>query len=149
MSGKAIRETLAALGVIASLVFVGMEIRQNNTVARMSAYQAFTQQLIDQSMLVIAGEYPALNARMTRGESREEFTLEETLHIDMVYMGLLRTWESLYRAVQLGVLDEEMLAIIDSNVGPFRFAYFQESWSDFRTTFTEDFATFFENLMVG
>jgi len=81
--------------------------------------------------------------------SREEFTLEETLHIDMVYMGLLRTWESLYRAVQLGVLDEEMLTIIDSNVGPFRFAYFQESWSDFRTTFTEDFATFFENLMVG
>ncbi len=29
MSGKAIRETLAALGVSASVVFVGLEIRQN------------------------------------------------------------------------------------------------------------------------
>jgi len=37
MSGRAVRETLAALGVIASLVFVGAEIRQNTTVARATA----------------------------------------------------------------------------------------------------------------
>ena len=40
MSGKAIRETLAALGVIASMVFVGLEIRQSNVQARAAAYQA-------------------------------------------------------------------------------------------------------------
>lgn len=40
MSGKAIRETLAALGVIASMVFVGLEIRQNNRLAQAAAYQA-------------------------------------------------------------------------------------------------------------
>ena len=34
MSGKAIPETLAALGVIASMVFVGLEIRQNNLLAQ-------------------------------------------------------------------------------------------------------------------
>ena len=37
MSGKAVRETLAALGVIASLVFVGVEIQQNTAVARSQA----------------------------------------------------------------------------------------------------------------
>lgn len=40
MSGKAIRETLAALGVIASMVFVGFQIQQSNTLARAAAYQA-------------------------------------------------------------------------------------------------------------
>lgn len=40
MSRKAIRETLAALGVIASLLFVGYEIRQNTIAARASAYQS-------------------------------------------------------------------------------------------------------------
>ena len=40
MSNKAIRETLAALSVIASLVFVGYEIRQNTVTARAAAYQA-------------------------------------------------------------------------------------------------------------
>jgi len=40
MSPRAIRETLAVLGVIASLLFVGWEIRQNTIAARASAYQA-------------------------------------------------------------------------------------------------------------
>ncbi len=40
MSGKTIRETLAALGVIASMIFVGTEIRQSNAQARAAAYQA-------------------------------------------------------------------------------------------------------------
>ena len=39
MSGKAIRETFTALGVIASMVFVGWEIRQSNVQARAAAYQ--------------------------------------------------------------------------------------------------------------
>ena len=37
MSGKAIRETLAALGVIASMVFVGVEIQQNTRSMQVSA----------------------------------------------------------------------------------------------------------------
>jgi hypothetical protein len=39
MSGKAIRETLAALGVIASMVFVGLEIRQNTVAVRGTTHQ--------------------------------------------------------------------------------------------------------------
>lgn len=40
MSVKTIRETVAALGVIASLIFVGLEIRQNTIASRAAAYQA-------------------------------------------------------------------------------------------------------------
>jgi hypothetical protein len=40
VTGKTLRDTLAAGGVIASLVFVGMEIRQSNAQARAAAYQA-------------------------------------------------------------------------------------------------------------
>ena len=40
MSGKAVRETLGFLVVVASLVFVGLEIRQSNVQARAAAYQA-------------------------------------------------------------------------------------------------------------
>ena len=39
MSGKAVRETFTSLGVIASMIFVGLEIRQNTMVARAAAYQ--------------------------------------------------------------------------------------------------------------
>ncbi len=50
MSGKAIAEALAAIGVIASMSFVGLEIRQSNAQARAAAYQSIgvaTSQLID------------------------------------------------------------------------------------------------------
>ncbi len=40
MSGKAIRETLGFLAIVASMVFVGLEIRQNTVAARSAAYQA-------------------------------------------------------------------------------------------------------------
>ena len=39
MSGKVVRETLGFLGVVASLMFVGLEIRQNTAVARGQARQ--------------------------------------------------------------------------------------------------------------
>ena len=50
MSGKVTAEALAAMGVIASMIFVGMEIRQSNAQARAAAYQSIgvaTAQLID------------------------------------------------------------------------------------------------------
>ena len=40
MSGKAIRETPGFLAVVASMIFVGWEIRQNTVAARSAAYQA-------------------------------------------------------------------------------------------------------------
>jgi hypothetical protein len=42
MSGKAVRETLGFLGVIASLIFVGLEIRQNTVTAQATAVQEST-----------------------------------------------------------------------------------------------------------
>jgi hypothetical protein len=40
MSGKAVRETLGFVAVVAGLVFVGLEIQQNNELAQATAYQA-------------------------------------------------------------------------------------------------------------
>jgi len=40
MSGKHIRDTIGFVGVTVSLVFVGLQIRQNNRLAQAAAYQA-------------------------------------------------------------------------------------------------------------
>jgi len=40
ITGTALRETLAARGVIASMAFVGMQIRDSNVQARAAAYLA-------------------------------------------------------------------------------------------------------------
>jgi hypothetical protein len=43
MSGKDIRETVGLLLVVASMVFVGLEIRQGTTVARAQSRQFLTE----------------------------------------------------------------------------------------------------------
>ena len=144
MSGKAVRGTLAALGVIASMVFVGTEIRQNTSVARMAASQAFTQQILDLNQVLIAEGFPELNAKMLQGELRADFSDAEQLQIDVTHLSLLRIWESLYRAVQVGIVEEDLLAPLGEGPGPFGLAYFQELWQQYRSTFTDDFANFFE-----
>lgn len=40
MSSKALRDTIGFIGVIGSLVFVGLEIQQNNQLAQAAAYQS-------------------------------------------------------------------------------------------------------------
>ena len=45
MSGKVIRETLGFLAVVASMVFVGLEIRQNTRAVRGATVQAMVVSL--------------------------------------------------------------------------------------------------------
>lgn len=41
ISHTGIANFLGALGIIGSLIFVGLELRQNQQIAKVSAYQAF------------------------------------------------------------------------------------------------------------
>ena len=145
MSGKAIRETVGFLAVVASLVFVGWEIRQNTAVARAAAAQAFTQQIIDHNAILVAEGYPALNTRMAEGELRADFNSDDQMRIDVTAMSTLRIWESLFRGVQVGIVDEELLNPLGgAGPSPFDYPYFIESWPFYRGGFTEDFASYFE-----
>ena len=146
-SWQAAGQLLATVSVVLSLLFVGLEIRQNTAVARMTASQAFTQQLIDINQIVVTELYAPLNTRINAGELRDRFTAEEQLRIDVTLISILRIWESLYRAVQVGVTDPEMIDGLRDGPGPFRNQYFRESWPFYRGTFTDDFAAFVEDAL--
>ena len=145
MERKTMGQMLAAASVVLSLLFVGYEIRQNTSVARTAAAQAFTQQIIDLNAILVADGYPALNTRMAEGALRSDFNPDEQMIIDVTHMSLLRIWESYFRAVEAGIVDEEILNPLGgAGPSPFGHAYFVESWPFYRGGFTEDFASYFE-----
>ena len=127
MSGKAIRETLGFLAVVASMVFVGLEIRQNTIASRAAAYQAIgiaTATVIDNMAhdrdFLIATEGKGPSAMDTtdwrqRAKKLEALArLAETVLIQ-VDQGLLRpdAIERLgYAAGWEGVLDEPTEACV-------------------------------------
>ena len=110
MSGKAIRETLGFLAVVAGLVFVGIEIRQNTeaqlaqaAAQRASAYQSWVSQNMELNM---AATELDLSGAMAQGSfdsanlSEDTFTMFSMWNFSMMQMA--QATDYLYRE---GTLD--------------------------------------------
>ena len=68
-------QVLGMVGLIASLIFVGLELRQSQQVARITAYQALTEQIHDiNSLLVTDSEISDI---VTRALQNQELTASE------------------------------------------------------------------------
>ena len=140
-------EVLSAFGVVASLIFVGLEVRQNTAAIRGAAIQEMSAQSIDYLTAWATDEYlPGLLQRTTDGALPEDFTPEENQRLLLTYITLLRAYESRYLQVQLGILDQDMFEamagrgqiyerpwlratwgpIIESSIGPEFAAFFKE-----------------------
>ncbi len=113
MSGKAIRETLGFLAVVAGLVFVGVEIQQNSRSVQVAAYQDLIAQISALNTLVI--ENPDF-AELVVG-SRESLTpVQQLQHTALLWL-LFRHGDMAYYQYERGVLDDDRLL---SATGPLR-----------------------------
>lgn len=102
-------ELMGLIGVLAGLVFVGFEIRQNNQLAQAAAYQEIGFATA-QNWLDLSGD-PTFNQVFLR-----HFTADESWWADQdprdveriitYWIGFLRQYETIYLQVSLGLLDE-------------------------------------------
>ena len=105
MSGKAIRETVGFLAVVAGLVFVGMEIQQNNRLARAETRQA----IVDDSFQILLTQvaHPDLNRQAREwsdAAAGDELDCEDRYAEQCVFMFVqLRHHENIFIQVAEGV----------------------------------------------
>ncbi len=110
MSGKAIRETLAALGVIASMVFVGMEIRQSNVQARAAAFQAMGIANAQLAQEIAADDrLSVLWAEHNNPDRLEEWTQTDWAKYFRSIISFARLTETVHIQVEQGVLPPDAL----------------------------------------
>jgi len=117
MSGKAIGETLAALGVMASMVFVGLQIQQSNVQARAAAYQAIGiatsewHQYIDERLdrLLTEAQY---------AEAVERWTLGDWEGYSRATTADLRMFETIYLQTEQGLLRSDAIDRLGYDWGP-------------------------------
>lgn len=67
--------------------------------------------------------------------------------LDATHLRVIRIWESLYSSAQVGIQLNQTLDAITDGPSPFEAPYFDESWPFYRGAFTEDVATYFEQLL--
>ena len=110
MSRNAIRETVAVLGVVVSMGFVGWEIRQSNVQARAAAYQeiglATAQTHLDFDEWLSQLEVDQFDPSANRLSDWTALDWNRTFH---TWVGVLRIWETLQLQVDQGVLPKESL----------------------------------------
>ena len=117
MTGKAVREMLAALGVIASMAFVGMQIRESNVQARAAAYQAIG--------IATSEFHRSFDARLRRlvtesvyPEAVKRWTLEDWESMQRATIADLRMLETILLQVEQGLLPPDAMARLGYDWGP-------------------------------
>ena len=98
-------DALTALGVILSLVFVGLEIRGNTRAVRGTTLQGITDQSITLNMALIS--VPELRSAYAKAMSGKiaDLSLVEEDALTSWYGALLRVAENRFRQRQLGTYD--------------------------------------------
>lgn len=143
---RSIAEIFGVLGVIASLVFVGVEIRQNTAAVRSAAILHVSDQAMSLG-LTIAGDdaLVRLYAEARQGRRLDSFEpQDETRYLVLVNAGLRRV-ENIFLQVETGVLDPKSL----QQVGV---AFYQEPaardvWELVRPGFDPAFASYWDETL--
>ena len=114
MSGKAVRETLGFLGVVASLVFVGLEIRNNTVVAQ----AATRQSVVDQAMglygnIITNEQLRELIIAASADPTGFDRSPSDELLLRFYFRSVFDVMENAFYHFQNGTLDDEYWASVD------------------------------------
>src|SRR6516165_7868930 len=117
MSSRTIRQSIGAAGVIASLAFVGMQIRQSNIQARAAAYQTIG--------IATSEFHRSFDARLNRlvtesnyPEALKRWTLEDWERMERMFTADLRMLETILLQVDQGLLPPDATTRLGYNWGP-------------------------------
>jgi hypothetical protein len=91
LTTKSLIEGVGMLGIMGSLIFVGMEVSQNSSIARTASYQSYIDGFTELSLAQINDtELNSLMVRASNEASTSDFTPEERRKIRLFYIALLR-----------------------------------------------------------
>ena len=142
---KETAETIGVLGIIATLIFVAFEMRQNTDAVRSATIQDMSRWSFDGAALAI--EYPEIIAARRAGC---EGTLTEAQRDLMLhyYNALLRIHLNRFFQTQLGIVDEETALAIGGRGSAYVNPLFPELWLQLKAQFPPEFHEFIERAIL-
>jgi hypothetical protein len=127
-------EVVGLSAVIASLGFVGMEIRQNTAAVRSATTQAVSDQAMELTLSIATDEHlPRLVSEMHSGLTRSELDPQDRQ-------------ENLYAQVRSGVLDPAALRNVSFSF--YQNPYVRELWAEIRDTFNPEFTGYWDEIVA-
>jgi len=146
-------DLLGAVGVIASLIFVGLEVRQNTLISRGAAVQSITEHVNDwQIEMASNDDWIRIMVFLENGGTYADLTPVDRMRYRYVVTPTIRIMENRYRQVQFGIIDPSELEVGGgkANTRWYRSAHFIEFWqtSEMKIRWTPDFVDFMETEIL-
>ena len=143
----AIGEVIGALGVIATLAYLAVQIRQNSAVVRASTRQAISTAQADIAFrLAQDSDFRDVALRFT---SLESTVSEDEIASHFYLRGLLRTYENQYHQFIDGTFDEAVWpGYRNSMAQNFSSPAIAEYWGTHRKLYSAEFARFVESELL-
>jgi len=98
---SAISDLFAGLGVIVTLIYLAVQIKQNTTMMRGSAKTE--QAALGQNLLLYLAEHPEMTSKIMSGDEPTPF---EAIQISYSSRAFFRTWETYAYLHEIGLLEE-------------------------------------------
>ncbi len=103
----AIGELVGGVAVIATLIYLALQVRQSNTQAKMSVVQA-SRALATENIRAVS-EDPAVTELYLRGlAERDALSATDRIRFDMFMIRLFRSWESQFYENRDGFMSDDM-----------------------------------------
>ncbi len=142
---REIAEVMGMLGVIASLILVAVEVRQNTAAVRSETIQSVLEQAISVNMI------PAQDSDLRESiyARPEDLTDDQRNQLGWFYTGLVRLFMLRFYQFQEGSIDESTTLQIASSSRVFSLPTFVHFWQDRSPEYPADFREFMEENFVG
>ena len=139
-------ELIGFISVIASLVFVGMEISQNTTAVRGATNQAISDQASELYLTIATDRNLAgLVKKLYDEVPREAFGPIDDMQLFMTVLTGLRRVENIFLQLEDNILDERAFDRIGLSF--YRSKYGRKIWEDNQQFFDQNFVPFFKELL--
>ena len=141
-----IGELVATIAVVISLVFVGIQVSQNNSIQRQQATRNLSR---DWSDAVASYQDPELACLYIRlGNDRASLTAQEAGQIEAVIWRIYKVYEQLQYQHEQGMIDDSVWSgfrrLIETEAS---FEPFRVWWGGYQKTFSPRFRGFLDAIM--
>ena len=100
-----VAEIIGGVAIVASLIFVGLQIQQGTSITKAASYQDFVEELNDwRSMLLTNPELRRLFVKSQRQGGLSDLEVEERVALGMLYGNLFSIIESAYFSREYGLI---------------------------------------------
>ncbi len=143
---------LSAIAVTTSLVFVGVQVRNNTIAARGATMQAISDASSTfMANMALEADFGILAVRMFEGATSSEFTRGENQQLTMNLTAFVRMLENTYLQHREGLVPEAVFESYGWNDLVTRTEYFAEFWAArAEGSVSSDFRQFFESrVQIG